>query len=55
MCLTIHAGFYPGTVTAFDEVRQQHALTYDDGDREIIALWAPSQRVRLHRNNSDGQ
>ncbi|CAL8466241.1 g5777 [Coccomyxa elongata] len=35
--------WYSGCVTAFDAVRQCHTVSYDDGDVEIIRLWAPNQ------------
>eukprot|EP00884_Botryococcus_braunii_P018914 jgi/Botrbrau1/5706/Bobra.0071s0038.1 len=38
--------WYPGTVTDFDRMGWQHRVEYDDGDVEIIPLWAPAQLVR---------
>ena len=39
--------WYPGFVTAFDPFRQRHTICYDDGDVEIVCLWAPNQLVVL--------
>ncbi len=37
--------WYTGFVTAFDPTRQRHTICYDDGDVEIVCLWAPNQLV----------
>lgn len=42
--------WYSGCVTAFDAVRQCHTVSYDDGDVEIIRLWAPNQLVNSYRS-----
>lgn len=34
-------------MTGFDKLRLRHTILYDDGDREIIALWSPTQLVRV--------
>ena len=36
---------YPGVVAAFDQLRVQHTIAYDDGDIEFVRLWAPDQTV----------
>ena len=37
---------YAGVVAAFDPLRVQHTIAYDDGDIEFVRLWAPDQTVR---------
>ncbi|BDA42016.1 probable BsuMI modification methylase subunit YdiP at N-terminal half [Coccomyxa sp. Obi] len=39
--------WYTGFVTAFDPIQQRHTICYDDGDVEIVCLWAPNQLVRV--------
>ena len=39
--------WYSGYLTAFDPIRQRHTVCYDDGDVEIVALWAPNQTVTV--------
>ena len=37
--------YYDGLVESFDMIRQRHTVFYDDGDVELIPLWAPNQMV----------
>lgn len=37
--------YYDGLVESFDKIRQRHTVFYDDGDVELIPLWAPNQMV----------
>ena len=37
--------YYEGLVESFDTIRQRHTVFYDDGDVELIPLWAPNQMV----------
>ena len=37
--------YYDGLVESFDKIRQRHTVFYDDGDIELIPLWAPNQMV----------
>ncbi len=37
--------YYDGVVESFDKMRQRHTVFYDDGDIELIPLWAPNQMV----------
>jgi hypothetical protein len=39
--------YYEGLVESFDKIRQRHTVFYDDGDVELIPLWAPNQMVKL--------
>jgi hypothetical protein len=39
--------WFEGTVTAYYALSVCHRITYDDGDVEIIALWAPTQAIKL--------
>lgn len=39
--------FYEGTITEFDPWRHRHTIAYDDGDIELVALWAPHEVVRF--------
>ncbi len=43
--------WYRGTVTSFDSFAMQHTVSYEDGDVEILSLWAPNQMVSTAQCN----
>jgi hypothetical protein len=40
------AQWYEGVIGFFNPLQWTHAVHYDDGDCEVLALWAPGQLVR---------
>lgn len=48
MACTVAACCCSGVVHDFDRLRHRHTVSYQDGDIEIVPLWAPNQMVSVH-------
>lgn len=44
--------WFAGTVSAYLPTSVEHKIEYDDGDVEIVQLWAPVQAIRLLNTKS---
>lgn len=42
----LESSWFEGAVTAFEEIKLRHRVNYNDGDVELLKLWAPTETVR---------